>query len=531
MQGIGELADHALHPGLTSRYRIIRLLGSGGMGHVYLALDQELARHVAVKTIRPDLARDEHVRKRIDVECRLHAAIGMQPNIVALYDRIELDGFVYLILEYVDGILLSELLESEKSSLSSAGLAEKSEIIIQILTGLQAIHQKNILHRDIKPANVMVSNLHSGHPVVKLMDFGIAHAESEEDVLTRLTVVDSGGPGTPTYMAPERIDPQTFGEIGVAADLYSVGVILFQMLSDGPPFRGTVTEILMGHLTKSIDFSTLGPNLSVGIKKVVVRSLQKKQANRFADASSFAEALRKALVMVPVADSVHRHARVEETLLATDPRLTAALAERTVLDTGTFVQLSPHVKRRKRMLAAGAAAILVVAAAFLVMRYFDVLPKKATVESMPIARDSQAVSPSATVQENQASRPGAQQEQPQQQDSPSSERAGAGPDVVDTGNEPAEDENNLSAKKQSSAQDAFLSARTARVDDNPPERTQNNPTKTHYENRESGRPTALTRSEKANESTRKPNCQNLRKSWQLLGDPASMKQFRQECTN
>lgn len=314
--------QHTLFPSdsiLTQRFRIIRLLGTGGMGNVFLAEDLQLSRYVAIKTIRPDLSANDEVKKRIAHECRMHAAIGVHPNIIALYDRIEENGNVFLIMEYVEGALLSELLSSQTTLPTSLDLDNILDIIKQVLAGLSAIHQKDIIHRDIKPANIIINNLHSGKFIVKLMDFGIARAEVEDLGLTRLTTLDTSGPGTPLYMAPERIDQKLFGNLSAATDLYSVGVILFQMLSDGAPFRGTMTEIFIGHLTRPPDLTLLKADTPLGLKKVLEKALQKKPTERYSDANHFINEIRQ--VTDPNYSSPNDIINTEKTLLATDSQL------------------------------------------------------------------------------------------------------------------------------------------------------------------------------------------------------------------
>jgi serine/threonine-protein kinase len=163
------------------------------------------------------------------------------------------------------------------------------------------------------------------------MDFGIARMEEDGEALTQL---DTSGPGTPTYMAPERIDPQKFGESCPASDLYSVGIILYQLLSDGPPFRGTVSEIFNGHLHKPIDLTKLKNDISADLNHILIKALAKKPKDRFADATSFAQSLAK--ITKPISfSSMHSDQgeeltlsviglsdpqEVESTLLAPEPR-------------------------------------------------------------------------------------------------------------------------------------------------------------------------------------------------------------------
>ncbi len=265
---------------LAGRYRFIRLLGEGGTGQVFLAEDCRLARRVAIKAVRPSLCDNVEVCRRLERECRLHAAIGVHPNIVALHDRIDDQGRIYLVMEYVRGQTLAGLLAGQ----APLPLEPVVGIVDRILVALVCIHGHGIIHRDIKTSNLMVRI--GDETMVKLMDFGIA-CEEESEPLTRL---DSQGPGTPAYMAPERIDPQKFGQDGPATDLYSVGVILYEMLAGHPPFQGSISEIFHGHLARQPDLSLLGLENS-GLTGVVARALAKEPEHRFTDAEAFRHAL------------------------------------------------------------------------------------------------------------------------------------------------------------------------------------------------------------------------------------------------
>ena len=279
---------------LADRYEFIRVLGTGGTGTVYLARDLLLARQVAVKTILPALVDNSEVRRRLDRECRLHAAIGVHPNIVTLYDKIEEEGRIYLVMEYIEGEVLADLLSGKPDGNSAVLTVDGAiSLVRQILRAIGCIHEHGILHRDIKTSNILVQQQVEGKTPAKLMDFGIARREETEETLTRLTQLNSSGPGTPAYMAPERIDPPTFGETSQATDLYSVGVILYQLLSDGLPFQGTITEIFNGHLSRPVDLSRFGEDISPGLRAVIVKALAKKPEDRFPDARSFADALNR----------------------------------------------------------------------------------------------------------------------------------------------------------------------------------------------------------------------------------------------
>ncbi|MCL4691826.1 MAG: serine/threonine protein kinase, partial [Candidatus Hydrogenedentes bacterium] len=233
------------------RYEIVRSLGAGGMGEVYLAKDTELPRQVAIKTIRKDLADQPEIRKRIERECRLHAQIGSHPNIVMLHDRVEHGGSICLVMEYVEGQTLQYVLEHGTEHGKPLEWSESIRIARQCLDALGRIHTHGIVHRDVKPANILLGPSDNGAYTAKLMDFGIARMTTETDGVTILTQEGTGGPGTPVYMAPEQIDSKKYGDVSPATDVYAMGIVLYQMLSGKPPFTGSLTEVFNGHLNQS----------------------------------------------------------------------------------------------------------------------------------------------------------------------------------------------------------------------------------------------------------------------------------------
>ncbi|PIE72409.1 MAG: hypothetical protein CSA20_08055 [Deltaproteobacteria bacterium] len=271
---------------IAGRYRLLEKLGDGGMGEVFMAEDQKLSRQVAVKTIRHELKDDSEVRKRIDRECRLHAALGVHPNIVALHDRLEDSENIFLIMEYVPGKTASCLMAGKKAEDKTLSLNEAVSIILQTLEALAYIHDNDIIHRDIKPSNIILKETASGY-VAKLMDFGIAYQEQDDATLARLTSLSTGGPGTPAYMAPERIDAETFGEQGPATDLYSIGIILYEFLGGSPPFSGTMTEVFTAHLTRKPNFDAIADGLPPRLLEILAKALKKKQEERYRDARAF----------------------------------------------------------------------------------------------------------------------------------------------------------------------------------------------------------------------------------------------------
>lgn len=275
---------------VSGRYRFVRPLGAGGMGNVYLADDVLLVRPVAVKTIRPELSGNTEVRARIRREYRMHAAIGAHPHIITLYDTVEENGHIYLVMEYFAGETLSHRL-SAAAGFSCMPLDQVLGIIRQLLQALRCIHDRGIVHRDIKTSNILLQFQNNGQCLAKLTDFGIARAGTEPNNVTRLTSHGTQGPGTPVYMAPERIDPQTYGEICPATDLYAAGIILYEMLTGAPPFKGAMAEIFSGHLVQQPALDELPAGITADVKTVLNKVLAKKPVDRYQDAASFLDAL------------------------------------------------------------------------------------------------------------------------------------------------------------------------------------------------------------------------------------------------
>ena len=258
---------------LEGRFFVMRLLGRGGMGAVYEAEHLGLDRKVAIKVIdRTRLSASDLQRFRREAK---HASKVVHPNVVQVFDFLTSpEGNDYLIMEYVAGRDLGEILASE------APLAQERAIAIarQMLRGLHAIHEQGIVHRDIKPSNVLIAK-QGGEEVVKLADFGIARGIYDRSLTRTGQAV-----GTPQYMAPEQFRG---GRIDHRADLYAVGVTLYEMLAGEPPFAGNTAELAGEHV-----FSA--PRPLTGAKSIVdavMRALEKSPHDRFADARAFADAL------------------------------------------------------------------------------------------------------------------------------------------------------------------------------------------------------------------------------------------------
>ncbi len=261
-------------PGLEEKYEILRTLGEGGMGIVYLALQKPLNRKVAIKSIAPYLAREPAVRNRFATEASVLARLN-HPNIVTLYDYIEEEGALYLIMEYVEGQPLSDLLQGGPLSLDLI-----QRYFTQVLEAFQYAHQEGVVHRDIKPANIMLTA--GGR--VKILDFGVARLLETDHSMTRTGM----RLGTLLYMSPEQIKGEK--DITARSDVYSLGVVLYEMLTGKPPYPTDIGEFdLSLKIVKEPLFDLSHPPAQVPSKllEVILKATEKLTEHRYADCAEF----------------------------------------------------------------------------------------------------------------------------------------------------------------------------------------------------------------------------------------------------
>src|SRR3954462_6324376 len=257
------------------KYHIIELVGEGAMGVVYRATDSVLDRTVAVKVMNESIARQEDLRKRFLHEAQAAASL-QHPNVVSIYDMGEVDGHMFIAMEFVDGVDLEKLLDLGQP----LSLQAKLDIVIDVLTGLSFAHKRGIIHRDIKPANIRVT----GDGRAKIMDFGVAHLSSSSMTTTGSLL------GTPSYMAPEQI---TEGKTTEQTDIFAVGGVLYQLLTNMKPFEGpTLQNLFFRIITEDPKpVSALMPNLPRSFDAIVQKAMAKDPKDRYVNALVMANEL------------------------------------------------------------------------------------------------------------------------------------------------------------------------------------------------------------------------------------------------
>lgn len=265
---------------LVGPYRVQGLLGHGGMGVVYLGVHDHLGREVAVKVLAPELTRHPEFRERFFAEARVQARL-QHTNIVTIYDLLEDDGDFFIVMEHVTGATLETLLGQRAGGAWS--LNRSLGLFSQILAGLDYAHSKGVIHRDVKPSNVLVAE----GDIAKLTDFGIALLVGDKRLTSSRSTI-----GTPTYMAPEHIlRPRS---VDHRADVYSAGVVLFEMLAGRPPYDAeTEYEIKKLQIEAPVpDLRDLDPALPPAIAEAVRIALAKDPEARFPSAGAFLRALQ-----------------------------------------------------------------------------------------------------------------------------------------------------------------------------------------------------------------------------------------------
>jgi len=267
-----------MDPRTLGRYQILSLLGEGGMGCVYKALDPVIGRTVAIKTLTAGLGEEElaEFKRRFFREARTAGRIA-HPNVVTIYDVVEADGTPFIAMEYVEGRTLRSILDAE----GALAPERACRIAAQVAAGLAAAHKLFIVHRDVKPANIMIT---AGAPV-KLMDFGIAKLPDGTKTQTGLIL------GSPIYVAPEQVVGQS---VDGRSDVFSLGVVLYEMLTGSVPFGGMAVGALLYSVLNEAHPPPSAYNTSVPavFERILARALAKHPDDRYQDAEEFARDLR-----------------------------------------------------------------------------------------------------------------------------------------------------------------------------------------------------------------------------------------------
>ncbi len=275
----------ALAPGalIESKYRVEHELAVGGMGIIYSCTDLFLDRPVAVKVIHPDIAQQEAIRTRFFLEARTLACLN-NPHVTRVFEcGYTSSGEPYMVMELLDGIDLFELLHDE-------GVLDPERVarlVLQVCRGLREAHALGVVHRDLKPENLFLSRSRRGREKVKIIDFGI----SKQPPLRRARSLTnpSMSIGSPHYMAPEQI--RTPSEVDGRADLWSLGVVMYELLTGQPPFDGETWEDVYSSVLRATPASLAGV-APPALEAIVSRCLARDRAERFASADDLARALR-----------------------------------------------------------------------------------------------------------------------------------------------------------------------------------------------------------------------------------------------
>ena len=287
---------------IDNRYEIIKRLGSGGMADVYLARDTHLGRDVAIKILYKRYANDEEFVARFRQEAQSAAGLN-HPNIVSIYDRGEAEGSYYIAMEYLEGLSLKDLIakRGKLKPLEAIGIAG------QILQALEFAHEHHVIHRDIKPHNIIIN----GRGQVKVTDFGIAQAGSTSQMTETGAII-----GTAQYLSPEQAGGKAVEQ---GSDLYSVGVVLYEMLTGRVPFDGeNPVAIAIKHLSdKPVPPQALVPEIPDNLNTVVIRALAKKPRDRYASAKEFLNDLERCRQNLPVATDADKTAVIAPAAMAT----------------------------------------------------------------------------------------------------------------------------------------------------------------------------------------------------------------------
>ena len=341
-------------------YRIEKLLGQGGMGEVYLAVHTEIGRKVAIKVISPHLAQDPRIQERFKREALILAKLN-HPNIVQLYDYwAKPNEGLFLIMEYVEGVALDRYIH--RVLRGPIPTRQAIEIFLQVLDAFQYAHENGVIHRDIKPSNILLRN----DNVVKVLDFGIARIVTPDPTSggEELALTKTGTTlGTVTYMSPEQLRAKSPADIDHRSDIYSLGVVLFEMLTGREMYdRSQLSEfdILVKIASEPPpSLSELHPQIAPDFEPILKKALAKKREERYQSCQEFAADLLRVLP---------KYADQEAAALPRNPALTqtrASLPEEGSLLRRTYAQIR-HSVQKTRTWSPARKALLILTGLFVI---------------------------------------------------------------------------------------------------------------------------------------------------------------------
>jgi len=370
-EAITDFLRRYLETPLDGKYQLIARLGVGGMGEVYKVLHTHLNAIRVIKLMRSNIASDAGAHERFLREARLATKI-QHPNVAALFDFSTLDdGAHYMVWEYIEGINLHELI-AQRGPLSARYGAK---LAVQALMGLDAIHRAGIVHRDISPENLMITRDDEGAERVKIIDLGIAKSAASDDNKTKTGIFV----GKWKYCSPEHLGMLTSGErIDGRADLYSFGIVMYEMLTGVPPFMAdTPHAYLMKHASeRPKPLTEVNPGIVAApqLEALIFRALEKDRSKRYATAREFAQEIERIAASLPdtpgaplpvtvAAEVTHEATRVAAeavTVVSIEENAPAAQAVQKTLDRVVAEESAQPAKKRAPWLLYAAAIVVAV---------------------------------------------------------------------------------------------------------------------------------------------------------------------------
>ena len=360
---------------MIGQYEIRALLGEGGIGQVHAAYDTILQREVAMKSLRPELLSDSNFVERFRAEATSLARLN-HPNITTLYSLFPDGRNLYMVMELVRGTTLDTILEKRKTALD---IRECLAIIAQAADGLDYAHTMGVIHRDIKPSNLIISE----NGTLKIMDFGIARVRGSQRLTRSGSIV-----GTLAYMAPEQLR----GEEGDdSCDLYSLAIVLYEMLSGSPPFNAASEyDLMQAQINQKPERLTPKvPGLDPKIESALLKALSKKPDQRYPSTRAFSDALGASTLRMDAPKILHNDTRLIQA--ADIPALRAPAAS--VSSIGSGLGFLRNMSSDLRAAVYGGGAALVVALCVLGFLFFPSSKKPAP--PPPSAAPAVAVTPPA----------------------------------------------------------------------------------------------------------------------------------------